>query len=152
MILTADELLQKLDNLKAGTMPAIEQAMQLAALNVEAQAKKNANPGTSPYEGMVFPTKWKGGYQGGAPYSDDANPNRIPPHLRDSITSEVVVDGNSVHGVVGTQKPYALPVHEGTSKMQPPRPFILDAVISKRDETLSILSDALSNHIRSQCE
>jgi HK97 gp10 family phage protein len=151
MILTAEELLQKLDNLKAGTMPAIEQAMQMAALNVEGQAKKNANPGTSPYEGMVFPTKWKGGYQGGAPYSDDANPNRIPPHLRDSIISEVVVEGNSVHGVVGTQKPYALPVHEGTSRM-PARPFILDAITEKDTETRTILSDALAALIRSQCE
>jgi len=151
MILTAEELLQKLDNLKAGTMPAIEQAMRLAALNVEGQAKKNANPGTSPYEGMVFPTKWKGGYQGGAPYSDDANPNRIPPHLRDSITQEVQVSGSSVHGVVKTDKPYALPVHEGTSKMQA-RPFILDAVNAKKDETLEILSQGIEDMVRGQCE
>jgi len=137
MILTAEELLQKLDNLKAGTMPAIEQAMQQAALNVEGQAKKNCTPGQSPY------------YK--APYSDDNDPRRVPPHMRDTIVGTVETQGTSVHGVVGTPKDYSLYIHEGTSRM-PARPFILDAITEKDTETRTILSDALTNLIRSQCE
>jgi HK97 gp10 family phage protein len=136
-LLTADQLLQKLDNLKASTVPAIATAMELAALNVEGEAKKNCTPGSSPY------------YR--APYSDDNDPRRDPVHMRDTIKGTVEVQSTSVHGVVGTPKPYSLWVHEGTSRMQA-RPFILDAIIAKDKDTRAILSDALERALKAECE
>lgn len=136
-LLTSDELLRKLNNLSVKAIPAITHAMELAALNVEGQAKKNCTPGQSPY------------YR--APYSDDNDPNRDPIHMRDTIQGRVEVAGAGVHGIVGTPKDYAFFVHEGTSKMQA-RPFILDAIIEKDKETRAILSQALADSLRSECE
>ena len=55
-VLTADKLVQKLDNLKASTIPSIEKAMVLAAMNVEGEAKKYCTPGQSPYYRRRIPT------------------------------------------------------------------------------------------------
>jgi len=134
--LTAEELQQKLNNLKAGTIPAIATAMEMAALNVEGESKKNCTPGQSPY------------YR--APYSDDNDPHRDPVHMRDTIKGTVTIAGNSVHGLVGTPKEYALFVHEGTTKMQA-RPFILDAIKAKDKDTRAILSKALEDAIKREC-
>jgi HK97 gp10 family phage protein len=145
--LTQDQLLQKLRQVSASMIPAAAEGMEMAALNVEGEARKNCDPGNSPYESMEFPTKWKGGYQGGAPYMDDRNPDFIPPHLRDSITHEVQVSGSSVQGLVETSDPIAEFVHNGTSKMQP-RPFLEDAGAAKIEETTAILSAALARKIQ----
>jgi HK97 gp10 family phage protein len=134
--LTADELLQKLDNLKASTIPALQTAMTLAALNVEGESKKNCTPGTSPY------------YK--APYTDDNDPHRQPPHMRDTIYNKIQVETASVHGLVGTPKSYALWVHEGTSKMQA-RPFIMDSIVTKDKDTRAILSKAIEDAIKREC-
>lgn len=134
--LTPEELQAKLRSLSAGTMPAVARGMQKAVLNVEAEAKKNCTPGQSPYAK--------------APYSDDRDPHRKPPHLRDTIKGELQATGSSVVGTVGTPKSYALSVHEGTSKMEA-RPFIMDAIVAKKNETLSILSEGVSDAIRRQC-
>lgn len=135
-LLTAQELSRKFDNLQAGTIPAMQKTMTMAVLNVEGQAKRNCTPGHSPY------------YK--APYSDDNDPRRDPVHMRDTIKGEVITEGTSVHGVVGTPKLYSLYVHEGTSKMEA-RPFILDAIMEKDQETRALLSKAIEDHVRSQC-
>jgi len=79
VILTSEQLQAKLQNIKEDSIPAITKAMNLAALNVEGKAKENCTPGKSPY--------WK------APYSDDNDPRREPPHMRDVMYSEVEVSG-----------------------------------------------------------
>jgi len=135
-VLTADQLVQKLDTLKASTIPAIEKAMTLAAMNVEGEAKKYCTPGQSPY------------YK--APYSDDNNPRRDPVHMRDTIYGRTQTEANRVHGLVGTPKDYALFVHEGTSKMQA-RPFIMDSIKAKDTETRTILSQAITDALKREC-
>ena len=135
-LLTADHLVQKLNNLNVSTIPALEHAMTLAALNVEGEAKKYCTPGQSPY------------YR--APYSDDNNPRRDPVHMRDTIYNKIQTESNSVHGLVGTPKDYALFVHEGTSKMQA-RPFILDSIVAKDKETRAILSQAIIEALKREC-
>jgi len=135
-VLTADQLVQKLDNLKASTIPAIEKGMLMAALNVEGESKKYCTPGQSPY------------YR--APYSDDNNPRRDPVHMRDTIYSRVQTEEPKVHGLVGTPKDYALFVHEGTSKMQA-RPFIMDSIKAKDTETRTILSQAITDALKREC-
>ncbi|MCK9521032.1 MAG: hypothetical protein M0R74_18710 [Dehalococcoidia bacterium] len=135
-ILTPDELSAKLSRLSESQIPAIKEGMQAAVLNVEACARRNCTPGQSPYAK--------------APYSDDRDPHREPPHMRDTIEGTVVVEGTAVRGIVGTPKHYALPVHEGTSRMEA-RPFIMDAIKEKEEETRAILSKALEESLRREC-
>ena len=136
-ILTREELLAKLDNLERGMVPAVARYMGTAALNVEGEAKKYCTPGQSPY------------YR--APYSDDNDPHREPPHMRDVMWSKVTIKGTVVTGTVGNSKDYSLHVHDGTSRMQA-RPFILDAIITKEAETRALLSEAIVQAIKEQCE
>ena len=98
----------------------LDSKMMKAAVNVEGVAKKNCTPGESPYS--------KAPYQTG--------------FLRRAMTSGVIKEGDAVVGVVGNGMSYALPVHEGTSKMGG-RPFILDAVKSEADTTARILGEAV---------
>lgn len=134
--MTPEELQAKLRSLSRDMLPAASAAMEKAVLNVEGEAKRNCTPGHSPYSR--------------APYSDDNDPHRQPPHMRDTIKGEVKTAGNSVTGIVGTPKKYALAVHEGTSKMEA-RPFIQDAITAKENETLSILSEGVADAIREHC-
>lgn len=67
--------------------------------------------------------------------------------LRRSISSKAEVKGNEVTGIVGANTEYAEAVHEGTSRRSP-KPFILDAITEKEDETLGILSDGVESAIR----
>ncbi len=140
MIYTPEEMVLKLQRLTARTVPAMEKGMLKACLNVEGKAKEDCTPGKSRY------------YK--APYSDDNDPRRKPPHMRDTITSKVEsgggLGGGWVRGTVGTPKDYSLPVHEGTSKMQA-RPFILDNIIDEKDTTLEILAEALEEEILKEC-
>jgi HK97 gp10 family phage protein len=136
LTITPEQLSRKLDNLAKGTIPAVEKAMLKAALNVEGESRKYCTPGKSPY------------YR--APYSDDNDPRREPPHMRDTIKGEVKTEGSSVRGTIGTPKDYALAVHDGTSRMQA-RPFIMDAIKAKQNDTLKLLSQAVEENIRSQC-
>jgi HK97 gp10 family phage protein len=137
VILTPEELAEKLARLQNKMIPGIVKSMEKACLNVEGLAKEYCTPGKSPY------------YR--APYSDDDNPNRDPVHMRDTIEGKVAdVSDNYVAGVVGTPKDYSPYVHEGTSKMQA-RPFILDAITEKQEETKEILSDGVYEVLRSEC-
>ena len=136
-LITEQELIQKLENLKTEAVPAIKKGMQRAVLNVKGGAKKNCTPGKSPY------------YR--APYSDDNNPKRVPPHMRDVMYGKVEVSGNQVRGVVGNPKSYAAAVHEGSPHMQA-RPFILDSVKAKNEDTLELLAAAMGDMISYQCE
>jgi len=136
VVLTTEELLQKLSNLKADSIPAITRGMKNAALNVEGKARENCTPGKSPY------------YR--APYSDDNDPHRIPPHMRDVMYSKVEVSGNQVRGVVGNPKSYAAAVHEGSPHMQA-RPFILDAIKEKDNDTRALLSQAIEDSLKKEC-
>ena len=136
LTLSPEELSRKLDNLAKGTIPAAKKAMLSACLNCEGEAKKNCTPGKSPY------------YK--APYSDDNDPRREPPHMRETIKSEVKEEGSSVRGIISSDKHYALAVHDGTSKMQA-RPFIMDAIKAKQNDTIALLSKAVEENVRSQC-
>lgn len=120
-IMTVEQLAAKLQNLSDDMLPAIQKAMTDAVQNVEAKAKENCTPGSSPY--------WK------APH--------ITGTLRRSINSETRTEDNEIHGIVGANTKYAAAVHEGTSKMAP-RPFILDAIKSEENTTIEILSDGIA--------
>lgn len=135
--LTFDELREKLKGVQASVIPGVMRGMKKAALNVEKKAKQNCTPGKSPY--------WK------APYSDDKDPEREVPHMRDVMYAKVSTDGREVRAIVGNPKHYALFVHEGTAKMAS-RPFILDAIKEKEEETRKIISDALEVALLQCCE
>ena len=111
-----------------GTIPAIKEGMTDAAMNVEGKAQENCTPGSSPY------------YK--APH--------ITGTMRRSIASKVDTRGDEVIGIVhagGEKANYAEEVHEGTSRM-PPRPYILDAIISEETKTIKFLEDAVKAGIR----
>lgn len=137
VILTPEQMAAKLAALHIDEIPALVPAMEKACLLAEGKAKENCTPGKSPY------------YK--APYSDDNDPRRKPPHMRDTIEGKVAdVTSSSVRGVVGTPKDYAIHVHEGTSRMQA-RPFILDAIKEEQEHILEILSEATVEVVRRQC-
>ena len=95
--------------------------MEKAALNIEAKAKLNCSPGSSPY--------------GKAPFDTGL--------LRAEIYHQTEIHGKQVQGFVCSPTEYAEAVHEGSSKMSG-RPFILDAIVSERDATQKILAAHLS--------
>ena len=153
-IITVAQLIEKLQNVPVVMQRQVTVGMRKSTANVKAEAMRNCTPGHSPYDDMTFPTKIEYaekhglGYSG-APYSDDSNPNREMVHLRDSMFSRVSVAGTQIVGTVGNTKEYALPVHEGTSRMWG-RPFISDAIVAKQDDTLAIMEDAVETAIM-QC-
>ena len=140
MMYTPEEMAAKLQRLPAKTVPAMEKGLDKAGLNIVGKSKEDCTPGKSRY------------YR--APYSDDNDPNRKPPHMRDTITHKVEhgggLSGAWVKCTVGTPKDYSLHVHEGTSKMQA-RPFILDNIVDEKDTTMEFLSEALEEAIRQEC-
>ena len=119
--MTPEQLKARLDKAAKRIVPSVEKGMDLAALNIEAKAKLNCSPGSSPY--------------GKAPFDTGL--------LRAEIYHEVEVFGNTVQGFVCSPTEYAEAVHEGSSKMSG-RPFILDAIVSERDATQKILAAHLS--------
>lgn len=128
MTIGIEELQRKLSNLSRDMLPTIEKAMTDAVQNVERKAKENCTPGSSPY------------YR--APH--------ITGTMLRSIASKIDVKGTEIKGIIhagGTKANYAEEVHEGTSRM-PPRPYILDAITEKENETLEFLSDAIENNLR----
>ena len=125
MTMSIEELQTKLRNMALGTIPAIKEGMTNAAMNIEGKAKENCTPGSSPYYKAPF----------------------ITGTMRRSINSEVEQRGNEIIGIVGAGTDYAEDVHEGSSKM-PPRPFILDAITEKQNETIKFLEDAVKQGIR----
>jgi len=128
--ITPEELQRRIRKLSEATKPALLKGMTDAAMNVEGKAKENCTPGSSPYPR--------------APH--------ITGTMSRSIGSKAEIKGNEIVGIVhagGEKANYALDVHEGTSKMQP-RPYILDAIIEKKNETLEFLSRALEGAIRRQ--
>jgi hypothetical protein len=130
IIYTAAQLKDKLERLPAAAVKGTAAGMQKAVLNVEGESKRYCTRGQTPY------------YR--APYSDDDDPHREPPHMRDTIKGEVIVVGTSVHGTISTPKSYARPVHDGTSRMRA-RPFILDAIRAKDRDTRAFLSEGLQD-------
>jgi hypothetical protein len=134
---TPEQMAAKLRALHTDEIPALVQAMDKACLVAEGEAKNYCTPGKSPY------------YK--APYSDDNDPRRKPPHMRDTIEGKVAeVTASSVVGRLGTPKDYAIHVHEGTSRMQA-RPFLLDAIKAKEDDIVGILAEATREVVRRQC-
>ena len=147
MKITLQELQAKFAHLEDNLVPKLAKKMEPLAGAVEAEAKKNCTLGMSPYDWMDFPSK---GGASGAPYSVDKNPKRELVHMRDEMYSGVAVEGNKVEGIVGNPKSYALAVHDGTSVMRK-RPFILDAIIAKRDDTWNGIAEAIAENAREQC-
>lgn len=129
-IYTDAQLRAKLEQLPAASVKGVANGMQKAVLNVEGESRRYCTPGQTIY--------WR------APYSDDNDPHREPPHMRDTIKGEVIVVGTSVHGTISTPKSYARPVHDGTSRMRA-RPFILDAIRAKDRDTRAFLSEGLQD-------
>ena len=123
-----EQLKARLDNLTIKLIPAAADGMAKAVLNIEARARLNCTPGSSPYESA--------GKLRGAPFDTG--------HLRANIKHDTQITGRTVTGLVGDPVEYAEAVHEGTSRMQG-RPFILDAIVSERDTTIDLLSAALSD-------
>jgi hypothetical protein len=153
--ISVEELRRRLLNLSEGQIEQTKQDMEQAAENVNGQSKENCTPGRSPYDNQRFSSKEiladrLGQPYTGAPYTYDNDPDREPPHMRDTITATVIVEDKSVHGIVGTPKEYSKEVHEGTKKMTA-RPFILDAIHTKSEETIAILGDGVKTHIRRVC-
>lgn len=79
-----------------------------------------------------------------------------PPHteivdtgrLFDSVDAEVKrVSQNAFSVRVGANTPYAIYVHEGTSKLKG-RPFVSDAVMDSQGEIKAILTGTLPNGIK----
>jgi len=137
VIFTPEQMAAKLRALNTEAIPALVEGMKDACLNIEGECKKDCTVGKSRY------------YK--APYSDDNDPNRKPPHMRDTIEGKVVeVTSNSVTGQVGTPKDYAIHVHEGTSRMKA-RPFISDNIKDQEETTIEILAEAIRNQVRRQC-
>jgi len=66
---------------------------------------------------------------------------------RRSISSEVGFRGNQCTGVVGAGTNYSIYIHEGTSKMQA-RPFLLDAIKEKEEETVEFLSKSIEKELQ----
>jgi hypothetical protein len=122
--MTPEQLKARLDKLSIRIVPAVAAGMKLAAANVEGRAKVNCTPGESPY------------YK--APFDQG--------YLRKAMAHEVVVAGRSVYGHIGNGMDYSTAVHEGTSRMQG-RPFMLDAIISERETTAALLSEALNDEM-----
>lgn len=136
-VFTPEQMAAKLRALHTDEIPALVQAMEKACLVAEGEAKNYCTPGKSPY------------YK--APYTDDNDPRRKPPHMRDTIEGKVAeVTASAVVGRLGTPKDYAIYVHEGTSRMQA-RPFLLDAIKAKEDDIIEILSEATREVVRRQC-
>ena len=119
--MTPEQLAARLAAAAQRIIPSVEKGMDLAALNIEARAKLNCSPGSSPYSKAPFQTGL----------------------LRAEIYHQTEVHGNAVQGFVCSPTEYAEAVHEGSSKMQG-RPFILDAIVSERDATQKILAAHLS--------
>ena len=120
--MTPEQLKARLDKAAKRIVPSVEKGMDLAALNIEAKAKLNCSPGSSPY--------------GKAPFDTGL--------LRAEIYHQTEVHGKQVQGFVISPTEYAEAVHEGSSKMQG-RPFILDAIVSEQDATQKILAAHLSD-------
>ena len=126
--MSIEELQVKLRKMSSDMIPTIRKGMTDAVQNVEGKAKENCTPGQSPY------------YK--APL--------ITGTMRRSIGSKVDIKGKEIKGIVfagGEKANYAEEVHEGTSRM-PPRPYILDAITEKENETIEFLSDAAEQGIR----
>ena len=119
--MTPAQLQARLAKAAERIIPSVEKGMDLAALNVEARAKLNCSPGSSPYYRAPFQTGL----------------------LRAEIYHQTEVHGKQVQGFVISPTEYAKAVHEGTSR-RAGRPFLLDAIVSERDATQKILAAHLS--------
>ena len=126
-IVTPDELREMLQRIQAQSLPAAQWGMGNATLHIEGTAKEYCTPGHTPY--------WK------APYTDDQDPHREPPHMRDVMFSRCRISGNKVIGTVGNPKHYSPYVHDGTSRMEG-RAFVLDSIIANRENTYLYLLEA----------
>lgn len=115
--MTPAQLTARLEKAAKRVIEDTHTGMQKAALNIEARAKLNCTPGSSPYPK--------------APFDRGV--------LRAEIYHKVEVHGNAVQGFIISPTEYARPVHEGTST-RAGRPFILDAIVSERDATQKFLA------------
>jgi hypothetical protein len=161
--LTKDEVVAILTNVSDGIKPAVKRGLRLGISIVVKKAKENCTPGKSPYASMWFPTKAAkaeklGNSYTGAPYSYDNDPARLPVHMRDMITGQVVETNDAIVAVVGVKDSeeggdhhYAVDVHDGTTKMWA-RPFLLDAIIEKHNDILMAISEELETNILQNCE
>jgi phage gpG-like protein len=159
-LLTPAELVEKFAVLKRGSKNAVREGLTDAAIHVEGVAKDYCTIGKSPYDWMIFPTKVDrhGNQRPGAPYDVG--------DLRSSITHQVTVSARQVEAAIGSNLDYAAAVHEGhtipygTPTAQalakfgggsvgfvPGRPFVLDAILDSRDDTIDYIERRLREAI-----
>jgi hypothetical protein len=160
-----DELRRKLGSLDQAAAKAYMPAMEQVALIVERRARLNCTPGSSPYEGMVFPTKTKTftvrkrktshTYLGqsiasmslpaGSTYTVQLSGVPVDTGLmRASIASEVLetrygAGSVALKAVIRCNVDYAVYVHDGTSKLQA-RPFLTDAIATELANIKKVLA------------
>ena len=151
--MTPEQMIMKIKEFQIGCHEAIINAMEKAALNIEATAKKYCTPGASPYDWFIYRSKEHyaqihGREYHGAPYSL----NDAVLHMRDTIQGNVRNEGDMVVGVVWTPVDYAIYVHEGTSMMQPPRPFLLDACQDELPDTMRLIEKGIKEAIKERAE
>lgn len=155
-----EQLKDALRGVQREMLPAMTRGMRRSCLLVKGTAKENCTPGKSPYPR--------------APYSDDNDPHREPPHMRDVMYHKVARYGDSIRGVIGNPKHYALPVHDGhysTMRSQstltaiakfggggsrgrfvPARPFITDAIKQHQQDIVNIFDDEIKMELLRHCE
>ena len=119
--MTPEQLKARLAKAAKRVIEDTHTGMQKAALNIEARAKLNCTPGSSPYPDAPFD---KG-------------------LLRAEIYHAVEIHGNAVQGFIISPTEYAEPVHEGSSRKYA-RPFLLDAIVSERDATQKFLAEDIA--------
>jgi HK97 gp10 family phage protein len=132
-----DDLCASLRGIQESMMPTMARAMKRSVILVESTSKKNCTPGQSPYSR--------------APYSDDNDPRREPPHMRDVMYHRVLRGKDEVSGVIGNPKHYSLYVHEGTLRM-PARPFIMDAIKQHEQDIVDIFNEEIEIELMRHAE
>ena len=123
--LTVEQLNAALKKLPLKMQPVLNTVLNQIALDVEGKSKDNVHPGTSPY--LKAP--------------------HITGNLEGSINGRVVGTGKNQKAVVGASANYALKIHDGDSKMQG-RPFIFDAIVSEKKNTMNTIDEHLGAWIR----
>lgn len=113
--------------------------MQTATVFVRDEVKKKLNRGQPT---RITPS---GGIIGLDPSLPGEPPKKITGQLQNSITTQVVVEGNTVHGLVGSTLEKAAPLEfgnkDGTLK---PRPYLRPTIMENRDKINQILAGGTS--------
>jgi HK97 gp10 family phage protein len=118
-----EELIRAIDGKHTEILEASKKGLRRAAVEIENEAEDYCTPGTTPYWHAPFDT-------GRLRASIDGD--QVPTDTEEGCHTSVEVKGTD----------YDVFVHEGTWKM-PARPFLLDAMNAKREDTLKTVAGAI---------